>query len=120
MSNIIVKEVKEDEPIPTTLAGKILKEEGQRREEELDEELGYAHRRSIDHTEKFTKITNKKAEELFEELIEHPKVTDELAVKMIDLLPEEKKEIRALYSKERFVLDEEGIEELLEIIKNYR
>ncbi|PTD94034.1 DNA-directed RNA polymerase subunit F [archaeon SCG-AAA382B04] len=114
-----VKEVLEDEPIPISEAGEILKEETEKRREE-ERDKGYAQRRAFDHIQKFSKQDSEKAKELYQKLVEHNKVTPELAVKMTDLLPKEKDLIRALYSKERFALNEDTIEELLDIISEYR
>ncbi len=114
-----VKEVLENEPITISEAGEILKSETEKRKED-ERERGYAQRRAFDHIQKFSKLKPQEAKELFEKLYNHNKVSSELAVKMTDLLPEDKDTIRALYSKERFALDEETIEELIEIILKYK
>lgn len=113
-----VKEVIEDEPITVSEAGEFLKEEIERRRRE-ERERGYAQRRAFDHIQKFSKLDSEDAKELYNKLLNHNKVSKELAVKMTELLPREKDLIRALYSKERFALDEETIEELLDIISQY-
>lgn len=114
-----VKKILDDDPITISEAGEILKKEIERRREE-ERGKGYAQRRAFDHMQKFTKLNSKESKELYEKLIEHNKVSPELAVKMTDLLPKDKDTMRALYSKERFALEEETIEELLDIISEYR
>lgn len=113
-----VKEVLEDTPLTVSEAGQILKKETEKRREE-ERDKGYAQRRAFDHIQKFTKLEPDKSKELCKKLANHNKVTPELAVKMTDLLPKEKDLIRALYSKERFALNEDTIEELLDIISEY-
>lgn len=114
-----VKEILDNEPITISEAGEILNKEVEKRKEE-DRDRGYAHRRAFDHIQKFSKLDPEKAKELYNKLLNHNKVSPELAVKMTELLPKEKDLVRALYSKERFALDEETIDELLEIISEYR
>jgi len=116
---ILVKEVLKDTPITISEVSEILTEEIKNRKEE-DKRIGYAQRRSYDHVQKFSKNTASDAAKLKQELMEHDKVTPELAVKLTDLMPTEKKQIRAIYAKERFALDSDLIEELQEIINKYR
>jgi DNA-directed RNA polymerase subunit F len=41
------------------------------------------------------------------------------ACKLADILPKEEGEVRAIFAKERFVLEPATIEEILEIIRKY-
>ncbi|WGI16761.1 RNA polymerase Rpb4 family protein [Methanonatronarchaeum sp. AMET-Sl] len=115
----MVKEVLKDEPITISEVSKILTDEITQRKED-DKRIGYAQRRSYDQVQKFSKNKPEDAAKLREELLNHEKVTPKLSVKLTDLMPKEKKEIRAIYAKERFALDSDVIEEILEIINKYR
>lgn len=112
---MLVKEVLRDEPVTIAEVRERLIE--LRRE---TEDAGYARRRALDHVEKFSKLTAEEAEELLGELEDLEKMTPEIAVKMVDLLPEDADGVRAIYSKERFALDEGNIEEILGLLEKYR
>ncbi|OUJ19382.1 DNA-directed RNA polymerase subunit Rpo4/RpoF [Methanonatronarchaeum thermophilum] len=115
----MVKEVLKDNPITISEVSEILTNEITQRKED-EKRIGYAQRRSFDHVQKFSKTNPEQAKKLRKELLEHEKVTPELAVKLTDLMPKEKKQIRAIYAKERFALDTEVIEQIQEIINKYR
>lgn len=114
---MLVKEVLENEPVPVAeVREKLL----QLREERDEDAMGYSLVRALDHVEKFSKLTADQAAELLEELEAMDKVSTEIAVKLVDILPEDADEVRAIYSKERFAIDQEKVEEILSAIEEYR
>jgi DNA-directed RNA polymerase subunit F len=46
-------------------------------------------------------------------------ITDSIAMKIADILPQEPVDIRAILSKERVTLDSETTDKILEIVLNY-
>ena len=112
---MIVKEVLDEELM--TLAevkeslNKIMEERSDR-----GEELGYELRKSINHAEVFSKISADKSRELINNLLELEKIKPEIAVKIADILPETRDEVRAIYSKERYTLSEQELDQILNTI----
>jgi DNA-directed RNA polymerase subunit F len=81
-----------------------------------EEELGYELRRAIRHAEIFSKGTAEESRAVVAELIKLEKMNLEIAVKIADIKPVNKDELRAIYAKERFTLSEEELDNILEIV----
>jgi DNA-directed RNA polymerase subunit F len=81
-----------------------------------EEELGYELRRAIRHAELFAHGTAEESRRMVEELMKLEKMTQEIAVKIADIRPVTKDELRAIYAKERFTLSEEELNGILEIV----
>ena len=81
-----------------------------------EEELGYELRRAIRHAEIFSKGTAEESRALVAELMKLGKMSLEIAVKIADVKPVNKDELRAIYAKERFTLSEEELDNILEIV----
>jgi len=81
-----------------------------------EEELGYELRRAIRHAELFAKGTAQESRALVEELLKLEKMNPEIAVKIADIKPTTKDELRAIYAKERFTLSEEELNGILDIV----
>ncbi len=101
-------------PIPMAVARKIL-------EKYRDKELLYEQKLAIEHLTKFTKMQDdKKALEMFNEIKETFKVPDEIAVQIVDLMPETTDDVRAILAMLKFSLKEEEIKKIVEIVKKYK
>ncbi|MDM7912131.1 MAG: RNA polymerase Rpb4 family protein [Methanotrichaceae archaeon] len=81
-----------------------------------EEELGYELRRAIRHAELFAHGTAEESRRMVEELMKLEKMTPEIAVKIADIRPITKDELRAIYAKERFTLSEEELNGILDIV----
>jgi len=80
-----------------------------------EEELGYELRRAMRHAELFAKGSAEESKAIVEELIKLEKMTSEIAIKIADIRPKTKDELRAIYAKERFTLSEEELDRILDI-----
>ena len=80
-----------------------------------EEELGYELRRAMRHAELFSKGTADESRCMVEELMKLEKMTPEIAIKIADVRPNTKDELRAIYAKERFTLSEEELNGILDI-----
>lgn len=89
------------------------------KEGEEGEEVRYERRKAYEHTSKFAKLTAKDARALINELLELPKMKEEIAVRIADLMPLSANEVRAIYAKERFTLTESDIDEILDRVFRY-
>ena len=81
-----------------------------------EEELGYELRRAIRHAELFAKGTAEESQAMVAELMKLEKMNKQIAVKIADVRPTSKDELRAIYAKERFTLSEEELNSILEIV----
>ncbi len=81
------------------------------------EELDYEQKTTLDHLKKFSKLTPEKSEETIEELMKsNEKIKRDVAVKIVDLLPKDADDVKAIFAKERFALSKEEVEGILKIV----
>lgn len=111
---MIVKAVLKEEFLTLAEVKEILDEIKLKRADE--EELGYELRRAIRHAELFAHGTAEESMRMVEELMKLEKMTSEIAIKIADIRPTTKDELRAIYAKERFTLSEEELNGILEIV----
>ncbi|RQW80620.1 MAG: RNA polymerase Rpb4 family protein [Methanothrix sp.] len=111
---MIVKSVLQEELLTLAEVKELLDQIRLNRAEE--EELGYELRRAIRHAEIFAKGTAEESRQMVAELVKLEKMTREIAVKIADVRPITKDELRAIYAKERFTLSEEELDGILEIV----
>ena len=111
---MIVKSVLQEDLLTLAEVKEILDQIRERRSDE--EELGYELRRAIRHAEIFSKGTAEESRALVAELMKLGKMSLEIAVKIADVKPVNKDELRAIYAKERFTLSEEELDNILEIV----
>ena len=81
-----------------------------------EEELGYELRRAIRHADLFARGTAEESQAMVAELMKLEKMNKQNAVKIADVRPTSKDELRAIYAKERFTLSEEELNSILEIV----
>ncbi len=94
----------------------ILEEELQERDEPINEQK-YAK----EHADRFGRIKGDEAISLVEELMElNPKVKEHLAYKLADFLPDHPDGVRIVFSRERFTLADDEVNQILEVIAKYR
>lgn len=111
---MIGDEVVEEKPISFAETLKILEEKKE------DEELEFEQRLAYDFVQKFSQLSSEETEEMMEELLEIPKIRKHQAVILANNMPETKEDINLIFAKERTTLREETIDQILEIINNYR
>ncbi len=116
---MIVKEKLDEEYITISEVKEILNEISDERNEE-DREMAYELRRSIDHVNEFAILDSDDAEDLLEELLELEGVDEFVGHKIVDLLPDNKDQVRSIYAKERYSLDSDELDEILNIVAKYR
>lgn len=111
---MIVKSVLREDLLTLAEVKEILDQIRDRRSDE--EELGYELRRAIRHADLFSKGSADENRALVAELMNLEKISLEIAVKIADIKPVNKDELRAIYAKERFTLSEEELDKILEIV----
>jgi DNA-directed RNA polymerase subunit F len=110
---MIVKNILKEELLTLAEVRAILDEIRTRRASE--EELGYELRRAIRHAEFFAKGTAEESRLMVGELNKLEKMSQDIAIKIADIRPKTRDELRAIYAKERFNLSEEELDAILEI-----
>ena len=114
---MLIKEVISEELLTLAEAKEILNSiKGKHKD---DEELIYEKRRAISHANKFAKTDAKTARVLVNELIKLDKMKPEIAIKIADLTPKTRDELRSVYTKERFTLTEDELDKILDLVAKY-
>lgn len=72
------------------------------------------------HADTFARLSVEQTDKLIAELRALPYMDAALAIKIADILPQYPEELRLLFSKERLLLDEAQLTQLLEIVAQYR
>lgn len=110
---MIVKNILKEELLTLAEVRTILDDIRTRRASE--EELGYELRRAIRHAELFAKGTAEESRLMVDELTKLEKMNPEIAIKIADIRPKTRDELRAIYAKERYNLSEEELDAILDI-----
>ena len=115
----IFKETVEAEFLTVAEAKELLAEvEGERAGDE-ERELRYELARAIDHVNRFAVLEPEESRELVEELQELEFVDEPVAYKITDLLPQSRTELRAVFAQERYALEGDELDEILDIVAKY-
>jgi DNA-directed RNA polymerase subunit F len=111
---MIVKKIISEDLLTLSEVKEILDDVKLRRADE--EELGYELRRAIRHAESFSHSKAVDSKKMVDTLLELEKITPSIAMKVADVQPQSRDELRAIYAKERFTLSDEELEQILEIV----
>jgi DNA-directed RNA polymerase subunit F len=116
----IFKEKLDEEYLTVSEAKELL--EDVEAEHALDEEreMRYELARAIEHVNRFATLDAEDARALVEDLQELEKVDEATAHKIADLLPRDRDELRAIYAQERYALDGDELDEVLNVVAQYR
>ncbi len=104
----------EDHAVTLAEVKELLEDEQKKRTELTPEQ-----KVSLDHATRMARLTASHASKLKKDLKELGFVPDSVAVKIVDILPEYPEDIRALFAKERLILDKKQIDALLAAVKKY-
>jgi DNA-directed RNA polymerase subunit F len=114
----IFKEIVDEEYLTVSETKAILQDlEVERAAAERD--MHYVLARSIEHANRFAILEAEESAELVDELTELEKVDEKTAYKIVDLLPRDRDELRAVYAKERYGLSGEELDEILGVLAQY-
>ncbi len=80
------------------------------------EELGYELRKAIRHVDLFAKTDAEKSRALVKNLLGLEKMKPEIANRIADILPQTRDELRSIYAKERFILETDDLDRMLDIV----
>jgi DNA-directed RNA polymerase subunit F len=115
---MIVKQVIGEDLLTLSEVKEILERIKEEREKE-GKELGYELRKAMSHAQMFAKLDARKSRELVNELMKLEKMKPEIAVRIADILPLSYDEIRSVYAKERYTLNEDELKQILELVTRF-
>ena len=115
----IFKEVREEEYVTTPEAKELLAEVESERAVAEDREMRYELARAIEHVNRFAVLDVEGSRELVEELRDLEKVDGATAYKVANLLPADRDELRSVFAQERYSLDGDELDEVLDVVAKY-
>ncbi len=115
----IFKEKISEEYVTTAEAKEVLGEIEADRAADEDRDLRYELARAIEHANRFGHLGAEESRELVEELVELDPIDLPTAVKIADLLPEDRTELRSVFTQERYSLDGDELDDVLNVVVKY-
>jgi len=112
------KEVIDFKYITSSEAKEIMEEIIAKRKEKG--EVSFEARKTMNYLNAVVKIDSEKAKKIVDELSKLPFVSDEIAIKIAEILPDIPDEVRVIIAKERITLTPEQIQEILDIVQKYK
>jgi DNA-directed RNA polymerase subunit F len=100
-------EIKSTKPVSIDEAKEIL---AKRKD---DGELGYEQSQALENAQRFSTASDAKAKKIIESLKDNKKITDDLAVKIVDVHPTNPATLKAILVKYRIEMSDEEIEKIL-------
>jgi len=110
---MIGKQIVSEENVPLFKVKEILTERNK------EGELSYEQQQAFDYSKKFTKLTLVKGEKLLVALKNIDGLTQDLIVKLVDVLPTDIETMQLVLYKSDCTIDDTKIKEILEIISKY-
>ena len=86
---------------------------------EKERELSYEQKNALDHLRKFSKLSEKKAKDMLEELSKIDRLNERQRINIVNMLPQDMDDIRVLFANEVTNLSEEKKKKILDIVKKY-
>ncbi|MCX8163076.1 MAG: RNA polymerase Rpb4 family protein [Candidatus Micrarchaeota archaeon] len=84
-----------------------------------ESEIGYEQQTTLSYVEKFKKLNKKQSQELIEKLLEIEGMNLETAIKIADILPKFKETLLLILAKDKIILDDSKIEQIMKYVKEY-
>jgi DNA-directed RNA polymerase subunit F len=83
---------------------------------ETGREMSYELRKSIEHANQLAKMPARNSRALVEELLKVEKMKPDIALRIANVAPRSRDELRAVYAKEKFSLTGEELDEILGLV----
>lgn len=87
--------------------------------DEKESELTYEKRLALEHAKQFSDLNVTQTNKMISKLVKMERVSEGLAFKIAELLPQYPEEVRPIFAKERFTLEENEIKEIIGIVKEH-
>jgi len=99
------------------VAWPVIKKALERKEKE--KELSYEQKNALEHLRKFTKLSEKDAVEMAEELSKVERLKEKHVVSIINHMPQDPEELRVLFANEVANLSDEDKRKIISIVKKH-
>jgi len=86
---------------------------------EVEKEMPYELRRSIEHANALAKLPARNSRAMVEDLVKLEKMKPDIALRIANIAPRSRDELRAVYAKEKFSLTGEELDEILELVASH-
>ena len=84
---------------------------------EAGEELGYEQANALEHSENFAGCDKKKAESVLKKVkAASPKIDEETAVKIVDIMPKTEETLKAILLKNKIEISMEEIKDIMKAV----
>ncbi len=84
-----------------------------------EKEMNYELRRSIEHANTLAKTSAEQSRALVTALIGLDKMKPDIALRIANIMPRTRDELRAVYAKEKFSLTGEDLDAIINIVKTH-
>ena len=115
----IFKEHVSEEFLTVAETKAILRDVELERAEDEDREMRYELKRAIEHVNRFAVLDPEESREFVDQLRDLEKVDEATAYKIANLRPLDRDELRAVFAQERYSLDGDELDEILNIVRQY-
>ncbi len=116
----IFKEIVDEEFLTVSETKELLADIEAERALDEDRELRYELARAIEHVNRFATIDPEAAQQLVDDLHELEKVDEPTAYKIANLMPRDRDELRSVYAQQRYSLSGEELDDILNVVAQYR
>lgn len=113
MITMIGKKIIESEPIQSVKVKEALEEFSQ------ENELNYEQNITLNHLARFKRYSVEDSEKIISELKDKIGLRHKLAVRIVDLIPQDLFDLRLIFAKEATYIEKEQMEDILEILDQY-
>lgn len=110
---MIGKEIIETEPITGAEVKEVLEEYSE------DNELNYEQNITLNHLARFKRYSIEDSKKIVEELQDKVNLRQKVAVRIVDLIPQDLSDLRLIFTKEIHQPTKEEMEQILEILEQY-
>ena len=115
----IFKETLDEEYLTTAEVKALLADIEEERSLDEERELPYELARTIEHVNRFAVLEPGESRELVEELEALEKVDEATAHKLADLLPRSRDEVRSVFAQQRYTLEGDELDAILDVVAKY-
>lgn len=110
---MIGKKIIESEPIQSVKVKEALEEFSQ------ENELNYEQNITLNHLSRFKRYSVEDSEKIISELEDKIGLRHKVAVRIVDLIPQDLSDLRLIFAKEVTHIEKEQMEDILEILDQY-
>jgi DNA-directed RNA polymerase subunit F len=82
-------------------------------------ELGYEQKLAHAHAQQFSRLAIENGEKMKDDLMKMEHMSEALAYKIVEILPNHPDDVRVIFSKERHTLSPDEIDKILEAVRKY-